>query len=408
MNARLRLPIAAVLVSLAPIAHAAFTAERAVALDVGKLDGKGQIMTPLRSPDGEAVCFEFLAAEGDAMDVYLARFEAPDAFPPRLLEPEPALPKGKKDVFSFGGATEQTVSEQPAWGPVTKRGQQLILAATRKEASKGAAQISFDLYSISRGKRRYLAEHPENDSGPVFSPDGETIVFSSGRTGQGDLYAYSLYAEGEPLTRLTFEESGSELNATWNAAGTQLAYVGHLGGSDHVFLVDKPASFFGVRDDKARAVGLRAATRDLTPGWMHSAFAPSFSPDGKWVAFFMHPKGEVRSDLYVVKTSGGEPTLLMENVVPGTRLGPAWSPDSDGVFAVEENAARMNPILWVPLSTADKKTRLETGTQLNNDLTVWRTASGTYLMLTAQGQEKEGEKKEKRWRKIFVSRLTKK
>jgi Tol biopolymer transport system component len=298
------------------------------------------------------------------------------------------------------------VSEQPSWGPATKRGQQLIVAATRKEAARGAAQISFDLYYYTKGKRRFIAEHPENDSGPAFSPSGEHVAFSSGRSGQGDIYIYSLFAEGEPITRLTFEEGGSELYPTWSSSGSQLAYIGHLGGADHLLLIDKVSSLLGQKDDRARMTAARAATRDLTAGWQHSAFAPSFSPDGKWIAFYMHPKGQLRSDLYVVKTSGGEPTLLMENVVPGTRNGPCWSPDGDGVFIVEESAKRMNPILWIPLDPAKGRQRVDTQTQLNTDLSLWKTDSGTYLLFAAQGG---GEKDaEKRWRKIFVTRLVRK
>ena len=192
---------------------------------------------------------------------------------------------------------------------------------------------------------------------------------------------------------------------TWSPDGSKVAYIGHLGGADHLLLVDDVKKLTEETSKDARRSAVRAQTRDLTAGWLHSCLAPSFSPDGKWLAFFMHPKGALKSDLYVVKVSGGEPMLLMENVLPASRMGPCWSPDSDGVFVVEENAQRMNPIAWVSLNPSKPHVRLETGTQLNNDLSAWKSGSSTYLLFAAQGGDGDSEK---RWRKLFVSRISKK
>lgn len=392
--------------AVAGVCRAEYDVDRTEALDIGALEGKGQVASPARSPEGEALVFEFLGANGESLEVYVAETENPAAFPLKLKAPYTAVPQGKDDVFSLGGPGERVISEQAAWGPSTKRGTQLVFAATRREASRGAAQISFDLMYVTKGKRNFITDHPENDSEPSFSPSGEHLAFASGRTGEGDIYVYSFFGEGAPLTRLTFEETGSELYPAWSHDGKRLAYIGHLGGADHLVVVDDVAKLLAQKTDQERMAAARAVTRDLTPGWRHSCLAPSFSPDSKWIAFYMHPKGELRSDLYVVRVEGGEPQLLMENVLPGTRSGPCWSPDGDGVFAVEENAQLMNPIVFVPLNPALPKKRLATGTQLNVDLTSWKSGEALYLLYAAQGG---GEKDpEKRWRKIFETRLVRK
>lgn len=381
----------------------AFEALKTVELGIGELEGKGQIQCPQLSPGGEAVSFEFLAANGDSLEVYTADVAEPGVFPPILKAPSSVMGNIRQDVFSLGGPGERPVSEQAAWGPTTKRGVQMAFAATRREASRGGAEINFDLMYTTKGKRRFLTEHPENDSGPNFAPEGDYLAFSSGRTGQGDIYLYSFFREESPLTRITFEETGSELYPTFAPDSKTLAYVGHLGGADHLLVIDEPVELAAVKDESERMTKARAKTRDLTAGWRHSAFAPSYSPDSKWIAFYVHPKGELTSDLYVVATNGGEPRLLMENVLPGTRSGPAWSTDGDGLFIVEENAQAMNPVVWVPLDPAATKKRLSTGTQLNTDLSVVKGKGITMLLYAAQGG---GEKDpEKRWRKLFVTSI---
>ena len=380
-----------------------FDVLKTASVSLGAMEGRGQIQCPQRSPGGEMLSFEYLAANGDTLETYVADIDQTEVFPLKVGAPVSAMGNVKQDLFSLGGPGEKPVSEQAAWGPTTKRGAQLVFAATRREASRGGAEINFDLMYVSKGKRRYLTDHPENDSGPSFSPDGDYLAFTSGRTGEGDIYLYSFYREDSQLTRVTFEETGSELYPIFCPSGKILAYLGHLGGADHLFAIDDPLELVGMRDEGRRMAAVRAKTRDLTTGWRHSSFAPAFSPDSKWIAFYVHPKGEVKSDLYLVAATGGEPRLLMENVLPGTRFGPAWSPDGDGLFAVEENAQLMNPIVWVPLDPAMPKKRLETGTQLNTDLGAFRSGTGVFLLFAAQGGG-EGDS-EKRWRKIFVSNL---
>jgi len=372
-------------------------------LDMGPLESRGQVQNPLRSPGGEAIAFEFLGAEGDSLGVYVAEAEPGDGGIPKLNQPTAAMGNMKQDVFSLGGPEDKPVSEQEVWGPSTKRGTQLVFAATRRESSRGGAEVNYDLMYATKGKRRFLTDHPENDSSPAFSPNGEHLAFVSGRSGEGDIYIYSFYREDAQLIRLTFEESGSELSPVWSPDGKSLAFVGHLGGADHLLVIDDPLTVSEVREEAARMALLRTKTRDLTPGSQNSSFAPSFSPDGKWIAYYVHVKGELKSDLYLVPAGGGEARRLRGDVLPGARLGPAWSPESDGVFVVDENAQEMNPIEWVPIARGGEARRLETGTELNTDVTAWKTGDSTYLLFAAQGGS-SGEK-EKRWRKLFAAQL---
>lgn len=395
--------IISLLVLLAHVSWAGYVVDRTEALSLGRVEGVGQLANPVRSIGGHAIAFEVLSADGELLEVYQAKVENPLVYPPVLAEPATVVPSNKVDVFSLGTPGERSISQSPSFGPATKRGNSIVVAATRREASRGGKQVNFDIYYTRKGKRQFITEHPDNDSEPSLSSDGEYIAFTSGRTGEGDIYVYSFFSEKQPMTRITFEETGSELYPTWSPDGSMLAYIGHLGGADHLLLVDDVKKLTEELSESARRAAVRAQTTDLTAGWPHSCLAPSFSPDGKWLAFFMHPKGMLKSDLYVVKVGGGEPMLLMENVLPASRLGPCWSPDSDGIFVVEENAQLMNPITWVSLDPSVPHERLETATQLNNDLSAWKSGAATYLLFAAQGGNGDAQK---RWRKLFVSRLT--
>ncbi len=263
--------------------------------------------------------------------------------------------------------------------------------------------MNFDLHLTEPGRLRFLTEHPETDAQPTFHPNGEYLAFSSGRTGQGDIYLYHFFAAAEPLVRVSFKAAGSELYPAWDASGERLAFVAHLGGEDHVHIVDDVAQVVAAAPGGRRQAVARRVTRDLTPGWRVSCLAPSFSPDGRWIAFYAREGQGDRADLYVVATDGGEPRRLLQGGLPETRGGPRWAPEGNGLFAVREDADHLNPLFWVPLAEGEAPVALDTGTELNADPWPMTGERGvTLLLFTAQGS---GKTYEKRWRRIYQARL---
>ncbi len=372
-------------------------------VELAGLEGRGQVQDPRPSPDGRHLAFEFLGAAGDSLDVYLAAVSADS--PGVLAAPPAPVLERRPDagVFALGGTAAQPVAEQLSWGPPKRGKPRFVLAATRREARGGSGQVNFDLFLSEPGRRRYLTDHPDNDAQPAFSPDGEFVAFASGRTGQGDLYLYHFYAQADPLVQVTFEPVGSELFPAWAAGGDRLAYTAHLGGEDHVQVVDGVRRLAAETDPARRRSLARTATRDLVPGWRVSCLAPSFSPDGQWVAFYAREGSGERADLYVVPVAGGEPRKLLAGGIPETRGGPRWAADGRGLFAVLEDGERMNPLVWVPVAGEPGPQVLATGTQLNADPFPGSDAAGAPLLwFTAQGSDVGGEK---RWRGVYAARL---
>lgn len=369
---------------------------------VSGLPAKGIVADPQWSPDGRAVSFELFGSEGDTLEVYLADVIDAAASPLRVGAAAPVVSRsGGADPFALQGRQKAAVSESLAWGPARAKGQRVALAATRQAMERGAPQVSFDIYLAEPGRKRFLTTHAENDDHPAFSPDGEALAFTSGSTGQGDIYVYQLYSERDPLSQVTFEGGGAELYPTWDPSGTRLAFIGHLGNADHLYVIDDVRKLAAEKDPGRRRSLARRVTRDLTPGWKASCLAPSFSPDGKTVAFLARTAAEGGADLYVVPTAGGTPRRVAKDLLPESRRGPRWAPGGDGFFAVAESAERMNPLVWIPLAGGPPR-ELASGTQLNADPFPKRLGDAVYLLFTAQGS---AEGNQKRWRRLFAGRL---
>ncbi|MDF1553233.1 MAG: hypothetical protein P1P84_09235 [Deferrisomatales bacterium] len=403
MNGRvLRVVAALSLLLWAAGAGAGYRVTRVGVLQLQGLDGTGQVADPRTSPGGGALGFEFLGAGGDTLEVYTAALGAAGV----LLAaetPQPALPVAAADPFELGHMARRPVSEQLSWGPPKRGRPRFAVAATRKATARGAGQVNFDLHLTEPGRLRFLTEHPGTDAQPAFHPGGEYLAFSSGRSGQGDIYLHHFFAAAEPLVRLSYEAAGSELYPTWDPSGERLAFVSHLGGEDHVQVVDEVAQVVAATPGGRRQAVARRVTRDLTPGWRVSCLAPSFSPDGRWIAFYAREGQGDRADLYVVATAGGEPRRLLLGGLPETRGGPRWAPTGGGLFAVREDAEHLNPLFWVPLAEGAEPVALDTGTELNADpWPVEGERGGTLLLFTAQGS---GKTNEKRWRRIYQARL---
>lgn len=369
-------------------------------LNVPGIPPRGVAGDPQWAPDGKAVSFELLGAEGDTEEVYLADVLDPGSFPPRLGTAATVVPRAAKDPFALRTQNKVTVSEGLSWAPPRGKGRPVAVAATREAVERGAPQVSFDIYLAEPGRKRFLTSSGENDAHPAYSPDGDYLAFSSGSTGQGDVYLYHFFAKADPLTQITFEPAGSEIFPSWAPSGDRLAFTGHLGNVDHIYVIDDVKKLAAERDPARRRSLARSLTRDLTPGWKSSCLAPSFSPDGKWIAYYARASADSGADLYVVPTAGGESRRLLADGLPELRRGPRWSPQGDGLFAVKESADRMNPLVWVPLTGTPRE--LATGTQLNADPFPKRIGDTLYLLFTAQGDAEGGQK---RWRKPYVARL---
>jgi Tol biopolymer transport system component len=128
---------------------------------------------------------------------------------------------------------------------------------------------------------------------PTLSPDGKTIVYSSTRTGNGDLYQVNL--DGSNTRRLT-QGPLPEASPRFSPDGRQIVFVRHHGRQVHVWIMN------------ANGTGPRQLTRG---NWAHLNPVPT--PDGNQILFSrarIGPLANFMEGVYTVSVEGGTPERL--------------------------------------------------------------------------------------------------
>lgn len=329
----------------------------------------GNCFNPSISPDGKQLAYEVNYFDRRTIELYIHDLTASTE---RQVKP---LKSSSMDLGSFGVSSGgDQVSYELAWSPAKLR---------RYLFSSSGADKNFDIYDARGG---ILAAHPAADGQPAWSDDGRFIVFTSARTGEGDLYLLDT-SNPSALTQLTSFSDGPEWYPTWAPGSTRLAFVRHTPtAGDHIYIMADPAK-----------------PKELTQltNWSSIQTKPSWSPDGTRLAFYANQEDKERYDLYVIDAKpGAKPTRLLTGVVPNERRGPAWTPDGKAILQVQENSEAFNPILVVSATVPGKTRPLATGTQNNGDVSVTQVEGGpAQVTFVAQGRLGDSTKDFKR---VFI------
>jgi eukaryotic-like serine/threonine-protein kinase len=166
------------------------------------------------------------------------------------------------------------------------------------------------------------------DTNPTFSPDGNSIAYSSDQNGGFEIYVRQLTAGGReiPLT----SDGQQNLEPAWSPDGQHIAY--HSKSRGGIWVV--PAPFGGV-------------AKQLTD----FGSAPAWSRDGSLIAFQSLspdalPGNSVGpSTIWVVPSQGGQPRQVTQvGTPPGGHNEPAFSPDGKRILFIAENF--IGSVLW--------------------------------------------------------------
>ncbi|NIV59296.1 MAG: hypothetical protein GWN48_28980, partial [Actinobacteria bacterium] len=85
------------------------------------------------------------------------------------------------------------------------------------------------------GAQTRLTFDAGSDTGPVWSPDGTRIAFTSFRDGDGEIYVMN--ADGTGLTRLT-NDPATDQDPVWSPDGSQIAFVSDRDGNDEIYVMN--------------------------------------------------------------------------------------------------------------------------------------------------------------------------
>src|SRR6185295_17307017 len=174
---------------------------------------------------------------------------------------------------------------------------------------------------------RQITTWPGLDSNPAFSPDGESIAYSSDHTGNFEIYIRSIAPDGRDMQLTT--DGQQNFDPAWSPDGKRLAY--YAMNRHGIFIM--PA--------------LGGVAKQLTEFGSH----PVWSPDGQWLAFQGVSSPDLdavpvgSSTLWIVNSQGGEPRQLTQvNNPPGSHYAPSWSPDAKRVAFINFNT--VSPQVW--------------------------------------------------------------
>ena len=188
------------------------------------------------------------------------------------------------------------------------------------------------------GNQENLTNHPAYDSQPDWSPDGTKIAFESWRDGNGEIYVMD--ADGKNPIRLT-DGPGKKGDPDWSPDGGKIAFsVDDL--ADHIAVMDVDGRNREILDDRAMypswspdgkqiafvhgeiyVIGVGGQGRKKVTDDLGGKSSPSFSPDGRWIAYDVEHKG--LGHIYVMGADGRNRVRLTHN--EEHHWGPAWSPD---------------------------------------------------------------------------------
>ena len=100
------------------------------------------------------------------------------------------------------------------------------IAAAKADAN---GHLELYIYDVARGTKSQFSFSQTRDDDPTWSPDGNTIVFDSGRNGKIDLYTRP--ANGARQEELLYHDDIDKYPSSWSADGKYIAYeTAHANG----------------------------------------------------------------------------------------------------------------------------------------------------------------------------------
>ncbi len=262
-----------------------------------------------------------------------------------------------------------------------------------------AGEGNYDLYlgSVAGKDVQRLTKDPQKDGQPDWSPAGRLVVFVSGRSGGAQLFLLDV-ANGQ-AERIS-HKAESYFYPRWSSDGKRVAAMCGANENHDIVVID---GFQTAPAAPTLAAMVKPATERLLTTWRYDDLSPSWSPDGKRIAFYSNynPEGDPKIwSLLVIDADGSSPTegealqarVVARNVIPDLASGPAWLPDSKHVAYVRNDKQDYSPIYVVDVNT-HKETRVETGTNINHDLAA---SSDGVIAFRAQVDQ---------WDQIFLVKL---
>jgi len=165
------------------------------------------------------------------------------------------------------------------------------------------------IYDVLTGTKTRLTNGTEGEFSPIWSPDGNRILFS-GRFVNSKLYETSVKRTSERKKFYDSEEKLLTMDWSWDGKRILVLKANANVNNSDIFWIDA---------EKKDALHPIIATQ-------YDEVDARFSPDGNWVSYISNESGEY--DLYVVSVTDGQTWKVDENVQSGAR----WTASGKELF----------------------------------------------------------------------------
>jgi TolB protein len=168
-----------------------------------------------------------------------------------------------------------------------------------------------DVYraNLRRGRRELLASYGGLNTGAALSPDGKELALILSKDGNPDLYIKTLRSGS--ITRLTATKQAVEASPAWSPDGQQLVYVSDQSGTPQLYIMPRAGG-------RPRRLSTRGSEN----------VAPDWGPNGL-IACSSRSGGQYH--IAVINPSTGETRYLPSG--GGDWEDPSWAPDGRHIFA---------------------------------------------------------------------------
>jgi len=149
-----------------------------------------------------------------------------------------------------------------------------------------------DLFSLNlkTKEEKQLTFHHGNNFHPRISPDGESIIYQSDRTGDYEIWQYNLKTENE--TQLTINPA-SDIKADWSPDGKSIVFLSNRDKEQHLWIMDIESG----KTDRLTTEGIKM------PGYIQDyAMNVKWSPDGKTIGYIA--QGQNGRSVWLIDPSG--------------------------------------------------------------------------------------------------------
>jgi eukaryotic-like serine/threonine-protein kinase len=168
------------------------------------------------------------------------------------------------------------------------------VSAARADAG---GHLEIFIYDLARGTKSQFSFSQSRDDDPVWSPDGNTIVFDSARNGKIDLYTRP--ANGARQEELLYHDELDKYPSSWSFDGKYILY--ETIGNAHFDIWAMPM------------VGEHKPFPFIQE--KYNTRYPAFSPDAKWVTFTSAESGHAQVYVVAFPKPGGK-FLVGDGSVP--------------------------------------------------------------------------------------------